>query len=534
LLQAIIDASPAIIWVKDLKGRFVIVNRQTELMSGFRADQLLGRTSADLFSDEWVDQWWVTDRKVLEEGVSLQLEETAPVGDGVHHILSVKFPLRDETGAVVGLGSIGTDITDQKRGEAEREHLRERLRQSEKLEAIGSLAGGIAHDFNNLLTVISGFAEMARSELAPAAPLRRPLDEILEAAGLGASLTRQLLTFSSRQPIAPEVLGANEAIRSLVAILERLLGAGVRLSCELSPSTCPVLIDRGQFKLILINLAVNARDAMPDGGSLRIRTRIDARDPSRGDPSSSGARPSGGADVASSVPGADVVIEIADTGSGMPPEVRDRVFEPFFTTKEPGKGTGLGLATVYGIVTGAGGSIDCRTELGVGTTFILRLPLAAREPNVGGRREESGTNSAGGRILIVEDNPGVRSLLERMLESAGPRVHSATDGASARRILADRAGGFDLMLTDIVMPGESGASLAAGVQAEYPGLRIGFLSGYPRDVALSDLGRVRGAGFLGKPFTMAEARDFVHRLLSEPMPVAPAVSGGVPSEALPP
>jgi PAS domain S-box-containing protein len=365
----------------------------------------------------------------------------------------------------------------------ERRRLETQLRESQKLEAVGRLAGGIAHDFNNLLTVIRGNAELlaAAPEEVPAAEL---IDDVRAAADRATGLVRQLLAFGRRQPARPVVLDLNDAVADLAGMLRRLLGERVAVATVLSPDPVRARIDRGQFEQVVMNLAVNAKDAMPHGGTLTISTAAAAADDGR-----RYAR-----------------LVVSDTGVGIPPEVRDKIFEPFFTTKAVGKGTGLGLATVYGIVQQAAGRVVVDSVVGAGATFRVDLPwcdeMAQPRSSVMTPAPLPRPTAGRGRtVLLVEDEDAVRKLARTALESAGYSVHEAASGEDALAYLPVLAS-LDLLVTDLTMPGMTGRELAKLVRAERPGAGVVFISGYHSDIGR--LEAIPAAIFLPKPFTPAD------------------------------
>ncbi len=366
---------------------------------------------------------------------------------------------------------------DRVHAEAALREREEQLRESQKLEAVGQLAGGVAHDFNNLLTVIQGNLELVRSAPEQDPELAEALDDALRAADRAAGLTAQLLTFSRRQVSQRRILQLNEIVSETRSMLQRVIGEGVRLATDLDATLPPVEGDPGQLSQVILNLVLNARDAMPKGGEILVRTH---------------ARPGWS------------VLEVVDTGEGMDEATRARIFEPFFTTKKVGKGTGLGLATVYGIVTALGGSIDVRSAPGQGSTFSIRLP--AREwPDPGDDPiHEDDSADADEAILVVEDEPSVRALATRILEGRGFRVHTATNGEEALTVLADPGRPVQLVLSDVVMPEMGGRALSVAMRAR--GLRIPvlFMSGYTADADPLICPSGRPAQLLGKPFTPAE------------------------------
>jgi CheY-like chemotaxis protein len=353
------------------------------------------------------------------------------------------------------------------------------------------LAGGVAHDFNNLLTSVLGHAELILGEIRAADPIRPDVEEIRRAANRAAELTRQLLAFSRRQVVAPRVVDLNGVVRGVATMLRRLLGEDIALELDLVEALVPVFADAAQLEQVIVNLAVNSRDAMPNGGRLTIRTRM--RPPPR-DPR--GLPPALARD-------GQVVLIAEDTGEGMDPKTLAHVFEPFFTTKPPGRGTGLGLATVYGIVNQAGGHIGVESEPGRGARFTIRFPPADRpiEPDDAEPAAPGGNGSGRETILLVEDEAPVRQLALRVLSNAGYRVLTADGAEEADRVAEAHHAAIDLLLTDVVMPERSGPALADGLTARRPGLRVLFMSGYT-DGQLQKHGVLApGVTLLAKPFT---------------------------------
>jgi PAS domain S-box-containing protein len=370
------------------------------------------------------------------------------------------------------------DITARKR-------LEEQYRQAQKMEAIGQLAGGVAHDFNNLLTVINGYTDLLLLDPAAADPGRDMLTAVRDAGERAAALTSQLLAFSRKAIVAPKAFDLRDLLAQSERLLRRLIGEDVRLAVVAPPAACRVFADPNQIDQVVMNLAVNARDAMPQGGRLTLACRP-VTDPD-GDP----APP----------PGRYVELSVADTGTGMPAEVRAHIFEPFFTTKEAGKGTGLGLATVYGIVRQAGGQVTLESEVGRGTTFRVLLPEAADRAADGGPAAVAAAGRGTETVLLVEDDDGVRELSRVALESQGYAVLAAAGGREALAALAGRPGGADLLVTDVVMPGMSGRELADAVRATAPGVRVLYVSGYTDDAIVRHGVREGADAFLQKPFT---------------------------------
>ena len=390
----------------------------------------------------------------------------------------------------------------------ERERVQRQLSQTQRLESLGKLAGGVAHDFNNLLGVIINFAAFVAEQISeePSTAARdaalEDLSQIDRAAHQATRLTRQLLAFARREVIRPEVIDLNDIVRETEALLRRTLGEHVELTCTLATELAPILADPGQIEQVLVNLAVNARDAMPDGGTLLIETAGVEVDQDYAD-----ARPG-------LVPGPYVRLRVSDTGEGMSPEVIDRAFEPFFTTKPQGQGTGLGLATIYGVVTQLGGRVSLYSELGIGTTCSVMIPATSR---ASARRNESGEERArsgrGELILLVEDEDGIREVARRILERSGYSVHAASNGPEAIE-LAAALPQVDLLLTDAVMPGMFGRDLAERITRSSPSTRVLFMSGYATPMLGAGGTLPAGVRLIEKPFTEQTLLARVHEALA--------------------
>jgi PAS domain S-box-containing protein len=406
----------------------------------------------------------------------------------------------DQDGEVVGMRGTGQDRTAFVLAEQEKTALEARLHQAERLESVGQLAGGIAHDFNNILAVILNFAAFMAEELEADSPLRDDLGEIQHAAERAAELTRQLLVFSRREPGNLGAVALNDVVADVERLLRRTLSADVALVTRLAPDLPPVAFEASQGEQALLNLALNARDAMPQGGTLTVETTAIELD-------AEGAR----ALRDTLDPGAYVRLAVTDTGSGMSDDVMARALEPFFTTKAPGAGTGLGLATLYGAVTQAGGHIELRSSPGRGTTVEVTLPALGREaPQAEEPQPLAPVASSVGsarRVLLVEDEDAVRRVVCRVLDKHGYVVRSAADGQEAMLLQAQDPEPVDLVLTDLVMPGVSGNELVAQLRAHQPGLRAVYMSGYSEDVAVQRGIAEDGTAVLDKPFT---AQSLLH------------------------
>ncbi len=384
---------------------------------------------------------------------------------------------------------------------AEKRRVEAQLQHAMKMEAVGRLAGGVAHDFNNLLTGVLGNLSLALLDVSAEDPLRRPLTEATRAAERAADLVRQLLAFSRKQLVEPRVLDLNQLLARLGRMLERLIGEDVALSLHASPVPVKVKADPGQLEQILVNLAVNARDAMPDGGQLVLEiARVALDEPyCQRHPEVR--------------PGRYVMLAVSDTGVGIEEAVRERIFEPFFTTKPKGRGTGLGLATTYGIVKQAGGSIEVYSEVGRGTTFKIYLPEVQEELSAEAVRLSEELPRGNETVLVVEDEPIVRELARVTLERLGYRVLSAGAGKEALRLVGTTAGQVDLLLTDVVMPGMNGRELAERLKALHAGLRVLYTSAYTENIIVHHGVVDEGVPFLAKPYRPASLAQKVRAVL---------------------
>ncbi len=417
-----------------------------------------------------------------QQGVPHDMELRLIAADGEQRwVRTICRPIV-EGGRVVRVRGSLQDITARKQ-------LEDQFRQAQKMEAVGRLAGGVAHDFNNLLTVINVYSELILAGLAPDDPARGPLTEIHDAGDRAARLTEQLLAFSRKSMIEPRLVDLNELVIESAKLIRRLIGEDIGLNVLTDPEPVRVVLDPGQLEQVLMNLAVNARDAMPTGGRLTIETRMVT------------IGEDGERVATNTVPGRYAVLRVADTGCGMTAEVREKIFEPFFTTKGIGKGTGLGLAVVHGIVQQSGGKITVDSTVGVGTTFQILLPAVKVENREAPMRESAEVTRGTETVLVVEDEDAVRTLVQVALEAQGYRVLSASGGREARELLATNLTSVDLLVTDVIMPELSGPDLAVALRAEHPGLRVLYMSGYTDD-ALDRFG-LHGTKdqFLQKPFS---------------------------------
>jgi len=427
--------------------------------------------------------------------VPFEIEHRLLVGGRVKWVSVRGEPERDADGRVVRVIGVTQDVTDRRR-------LEEQFRQAQKMEAVGRLAGGVAHDFNNLLTVINGYSEMLLPEHPATHPHHSALNAIRDAGERAAGLTSQLLSFSRRAIIEPRVFDPNAVVGESAKLLHRLIGEDISFATALDPTVSRVRADPGQLGQVVMNLTVNARDSMPGGGKLTIETRnveLDAE--------FCRSRPE-------ITPGWYVLLAVSDTGTGMTPEVQARIFEPFFTTKGEGQGTGLGLATVFGIVQQFGGQVEVYSEVGVGSTFKVYLP-AVDSPTTQATAASSPVVSGAEVVLLVEDQAEVRRFASIALQGYGYRVLAAADGKAALA-LADTQPTIDLLVTDVVMPEMNGRELAERLRARRPGLKVIYMSGYTDDAVVRH--GVIGASdaFLQKPFTPLALAAKVREALDRP------------------
>jgi len=467
-------------------GEVLFANAAAAALFGAEDPQaLVGRQTLDFIAPEFREMVWERIRRGQEEREPQPLiEEKLLRLDGTEFYADVcAVPIEWE-----GAPAVQVIIRDS----TERKQMEERLLQAQKMEVVGRLAGGIAHDFNNILTAMTGYATFALEALPPGDPVRADVEQVIQSAQRAANLTRQLLLFSRRQIIEQRVINLNDLILDLDKMLRRLIGEDVELVAILGEGLARVKADPGQIEQVIVNLAVNARDAMPDGGKLILETANAALDAEY-------ARRHPGME-----PGDYVMLAVTDTGVGMTDEVKAHLFEPFFTTKEPGKGTGLGLASVYGIVKQHGGNIYCESEPGKGTTFRIYLPAVEAEAERLPRRDEEGIVPRGTEtVLVVEDEAMVRDILTRTLREQGYRVLEAMDGEQALRVANEYAGEIHLLVTDVVMPQMNGQELSERLAAVRPGIKTLFVSGYT-DNAIVRKGILKpGIVFLQKPFTAA-------------------------------
>ena len=484
LQSAALNAAADAIMITDRGGTIAWANPAFAALSGYSANEFIGQNPRDLLKSGAHDQLFYKNLwSTILAGRVWRGEITNRRKDGTVYPDEMTItPVKDARGEITHFVAIKRDLTDQKKLEAQ-------FLQAQKMESVGRLAGGIAHDFNNLLTVINGMSELAAMDLREGDPLRADLQEIHRAGERATLLTRQLLAFSRKQVMKLEVLSLTTLVADLQRMLQRLIGENITLVVAAATSEGRVKADPGQIEQVIMNLVVNARDAMPGGGILTVETEdveIDA---------------TLAAQCECDQPGPYVLLSVSDTGTGMDDVTRGRLFEPFFTTKEEGKGTGLGLATTYGIVKQSGGGISVESELGRGTTFRIYLPRVDEVVPASQLAETVPAGVASETILVVEDEDGVRHMAQRMLESSGYTVLTARNAGEALLMLERQESLVRLMLTDVVMPGMSGPDLAARVAKTRPDLKVLFTSGHTENAALPRSLLDNATHFIGKPYT---------------------------------
>ncbi|HEX3203681.1 MAG TPA: PAS domain S-box protein [Nitrospiraceae bacterium] len=496
--KVFMNNNPAVAFMKEEDGRYVYVNEPLARLFQKSEAELIGKNDFEILPAEIATQLRENDRLVMAGDKVVELEESVPSAEGkLHHWMVFKFPFREASGRRL-LAGMAIDITDRKQ-------LEDQLRQAQKMEAIGRLAGGVAHDFNNLLTVISGYSELLQYRLEANETLHTYAEHIKEASDRATALTRQLLAFSRQQVLRPVVINLNRSVQDLMEMLKRLIGEHIQLTVSLAPEPAFLKADPGQIEQVLLNLVLNARDAMPDGGTLRIETvniELDEATSLR---------------LGTSPPGPYVQLCVADTGCGMDSVTQGRIFEPFFTTKDLGKGTGLGLATVYGIVTQSRGAITVESAPGSGARFTIYFPKSdIMADDHEGEQGSAGPVAGSETILVVEDQESVRGFLRNLLRLYGYNVLEASGGSEAISLCRQHAGAIQLLVTDVVMPGMSGRELVERVCAEQPGMKFLLISGYTNDPSIHSDVAEAGMPFLQKPFSPTALTHRIREVLDKP------------------
>jgi PAS domain S-box-containing protein len=481
-LQTILDTSTAIISVKDLQGKYLLINRRFETLYHHTREDAIGKTDFDLFPKEVAEVFRENDQKAIAAGGPLEWEEVAPQDGGIHTYISNKFPLFDSNSVVYAVCGFSTDITDRKK-------LEEGLRQAQKMESIGTLAGGIAHDFNNILAIILGYVTRIERGKIDAEKLPASLEALRKAAQRGAELVKQILTFARKADILLESVNLNDTISELVKMLDETFPKTVIFSLNLDRQLPSIVADAGQVQQSMLNLCVNARDAMPNGGTLSVVTRV--------------------------VPGLSLMkkfsaaenrpyacIDVSDTGTGMNEATKARIFEPFYTTKELGRGTGLGLSVVFGIINGHHGFIDVESTLGQGTAFHLYFPIPPGFVESANQESKTSEVVAGGTetILLVEDEEILRELVKSSIEEKGYNVITAQDGVEAINIFSQHKDRISLVLCDMGLPKLGGWDAFKIMKELHPSVKVVFASGYLDPELKAEILKSGAIDFVQKPY----------------------------------
>jgi len=496
-LASIIDSSEDAILTKDLNGMITSWNRGAEHMYGYAPEEVIGKHISLLTPSDRPDEISGILQKIAKGESTEHYESVRITKDGRHLNVSISVsPLRDVAGGIVGASAIVRDITAQKRTEGQ-------LRQAQKMEAIGRLAGGVAHDFNNILGIVNACTEFLRDRIDPASEPSTYVENIKKATDRGRSLTKQLLAFSRTSAIQPRILDVNERLKDISKLLRPLMGDDVEILIVSKSTSAVIEADPSQLDQIVVNLAVNARDAMPGGGKFILETSAVRLDEGFAEQHQAMAA------------GKYVLLAVSDTGSGMDGATISRIFEPFFTTKETGKGTGLGLATVYGIVKQSAGHILVYSEPGHGTTFKIYLPSAEHKIGIEAKPETETVSPKRQEttILLVEDDEMMRSLTRQLLREHGYTVVEANDGRSALEWVESHPGQIDLLLTDVVMRRMSGPELVERLSVPYPTLKVVYMSGYTGELIAEREMVKRGIALLEKPFTRTSLLNTIHATL---------------------
>jgi two-component system cell cycle sensor histidine kinase/response regulator CckA len=495
--RSLFEKSQDVIYISDKSGNLLEINPAGLKLFGYSHAEMLNANMESLYQNPAEHSALLTALRESHNIAGVEVELKKKDGTPMACLQSTQVRT-DEKNSILDMQGIIRDITELKRAETERKSLESQLFQAQKMEALGQLAGGVAHDFNNLLTGISGFAKFALEQVPQGSSAREDLNEVLKLAKRAETLTRQLLTFSRRQTLQPKVLNINRTVEEMMKMLGRLIGENIKLVFLLAPDLGDMNIDPGQLEQVLMNLAVNARDAMPAGGNLTVETANIFLDQDY-------ARANIGV-----TPGEYIMLAVSDTGCGMDDNTRQHIFEPFFTTKPQGKGTGLGLSTVYGIVNQLKGSILVDSKPGQGSTFKIFLPKmipeAAEKPPAAAGKEPSRK----GTILIVEDDAAVLQITRRVLEVNDYRILTAASSLEADKVLTVHGESVDLILLDVVLPGLDGNQLFESWVKKYPHLLVLYMSGYMDNVIVNKKILAHGLPFIKKPFN---AEDLVLTIL---------------------
>ncbi|MCW9030978.1 MAG: PAS domain-containing protein, partial [Gammaproteobacteria bacterium] len=494
-LQSILDNSPAVIYIKDSEGRYQLINKQFEKLFNISMDKIAGLTDYDLFPQELADIYRENDLNVLNNKHPIEVEEVASYGDGMHRYLSVKFPLLDNDSHANAICGISTDITEHRKTE-------EALRRSQKMDAIGQLSGGIAHDFNNQLGVISGYLEMISMHDIDNDFREQCLTAASTATQRCIDLTRQLLSFSRKQTHTTENVNITESISDIATVIARSVTPSIKVKYELSNDVCIANVDNGEFQDAIINLILNAKDAMPSGGLLVIKSELAQLDDELLTPQHENSTNY-------------VLVTIEDSGEGMSKETLEHVFEPFFTTKPVGRGTGLGLAMVYGFANRHKGFVKIYSEPGVGTSIKLYMPKSESFEDKDIKEQENKILASGTEtILVVDDEEQLLHLTQTSLSRLGYKIFTASNAKQALHILSKEKG-INLLFSDIVMPGMNGYELAKKAKEMDPEIKILMTSGFTSENIQGNIEQEHAKNLLNKPYRQKDLAQKVRDTLDE-------------------
>jgi len=507
LYRMLVESTNSFVFVLDPEGFFRFVNRFWSKKVGYAVDEIVGTSGFDLIAPECIEYVKDNIARALAGDLATDIEFRSRTKDGGFIDVSVNMvPVFDSSGLVSQLLGTGVDITERKRAEEERAYLEEQYRQAQKMEAIGHLTGGVAHDFNNLLQVIQGGTDLAMEDLEAEHPAHDSLAEVIQASERAARLVSQLLLFSRRQIMRPEYLNLDESVADLLKMVGRVIGEHIQLEWRPGLRDGTIHADRGMIEQALMNLCVNARDAMPEGGTLTIETQEMVADEEFH------------ATHSWATPGRYALLSVSDTGCGMDEATIEHIFEPFYSTKEVGKGTGLGLATVYGIIKQHDGMINAYSEPGKGSTFKLYWPMTDAGAEQADHVPELPVSGGTETILLAEDDEMVRSLAMRVLRRAGYTILVASDGAEAVALFEARAADIDMVILDVVMPKLGGRAAFEHMKQQQPGLKALFASGYSEDAIHTNFVLDQGLSLIQKPFTRDEILKAVRNVLDQARP----------------